>query len=215
MSYLIFVSLLALFTISYCEEKLIFAYSYTVSGSHYPKLKIRPWVPTTSATTSAGIRQQFILGSELRNRLITKGKLLDEKFNATQYKVEPLMVDNAVESAYAQVAGFYPVGTGEVIPDKKVNEKALPPNKYDFTEWIKELGPNALNHTYQVMPLLLNGKPYNTFLDPENSCKTLEGYINKHSGKWKENLKGEIKAIAAGFKIKEEEISNLVGRLIL
>jgi len=211
MPYLFVVSLLLLSSFTYCEEKLIFAYSYSMAGTGYPKHKILPWTLNTSLSiTPAGARQHYILGRELRNRLILNHNLLDHHHNPPQLIVHPIMVDRAVESAYAQAAGLYHVGTGENITNEKARKGAMPPNKFDFEPWIKSLGLSALNHTYQVVPLLLNGEASDTFFDPENSCPLLKDFIIKRTTNWKTLFDKELTKLVLKLNIPKDSVNNII-----
>eukprot|EP00826_Nyctotherus_ovalis_P009528 TRINITY_DN1251_c0_g3_i1.p1 TRINITY_DN1251_c0_g3~~TRINITY_DN1251_c0_g3_i1.p1 ORF type:complete len:386 (+),score=56.04 TRINITY_DN1251_c0_g3_i1:99-1256(+) len=211
MSYLFVLFASFLLSVALCEEKLIFAYSYSMAGSGYPKQKVLPWTRATSLSiTPAGVRQQYILGRELRNRLVLNHRLLDHHYNPQQVQIHPLMVDRGVESAYAQMAGLYHVGTGEVLPNDKARSGAMPPNDYDYKPWIESLGWPALNHSYQVMSLILSGEPTDSLIDPEGVCPSLKDFIVKRTREWRRLFEREFDELTRKLRVPKSSVKNII-----
>jgi len=206
----ILISFLAFLTLVQCEKQLIFAYSCTLSGTSYPPKKFSNLIADiSSGLTPGGIRQLYILGRELRDRFIVKQTLLDDNYNPKQLIIRPLMVDKAVGSAYAVMAGLYPAGTGHIINSHKVRQSAVPPNNYDYSKWIKDLEAGALNYTYQSMPLTMTGKAVDVLVSAESQCDALKGYVSQNSHNWKDKLDNQKKKVATFFGKPEEEIKDV------
>ena len=63
------------------------------------------------------MRQQYNLGRYLRRDYIDNAKLLKPQFNHTEMEVYSTTSLRTVVSAYCQLYGLYPDGTGPTIPD--------------------------------------------------------------------------------------------------
>ena len=62
--------------------------------------------------TPLGIRQQYMIGDELRYRYVEeqKNQFLSEKYNITQIFIQTSWNDTAILSAQAMLLGMYPPG---------------------------------------------------------------------------------------------------------
>lgn len=205
-----FICFLAFMTFTYCEKKFLFAYSCTTAGTSYPELKLFPWTEnTTEGLTPGGIRQLYVLGRELRERLIDKQTVIHETYNPKQVKVRPIMTEKAIESAYALIAGLYPAGTGHIISNHKVRGMAIPPNAYDYISWIEDLQTGALNYTYQSMPLSLTGEEKDVLLNPEDGCNSYRKFLADRSGDWTQKLAEQITTIADYLRVEKKSIKDV------
>jgi len=181
--------LLGVCLLATCDE-LLFVYECAADGSSYPKQEILDWTKGKSGhLTAAGVRQQYILGRELRKKYVDDLKLLDDKLNPVQMYIQAPLVNHAIASAYAQMAGLYIMGTGDMINSEAVREKAVPPNPADYSSWIQDLGNGALNYTYQSFPPVIAAGQSDTLLNPERACRAVEDltfeYKNRHPNEWK------------------------------
>ena len=140
-------ALLASFSVlALCGDELLFVFEYSVPGASYPKQELFDWAFNKSMQlSSAGIRQHYILGRELRKRYVDDTNLLDDNYNPTQLYVRAAVIDRAISSAYSQLSGLYVAGTGHVIKSDVVRDKTVPPNPADYFNWIADLGTGALN----------------------------------------------------------------------
>jgi len=62
--------------------------------------------------TPLGVRQQYLIGDELRYRYVEeqKNQFLDEKYNISQIYIQSMWADHTVLSAQAMLLGLYPPG---------------------------------------------------------------------------------------------------------
>ena len=60
--------------------------------------------------TQNGRRQQYLLGTEMRNKYMVQNKLIDFTFNPDQIHVRSTDINRTVESAMSQLLALYPTG---------------------------------------------------------------------------------------------------------
>ncbi|CDW72179.1 lysosomal acid phosphatase-like [Stylonychia lemnae] len=58
--------------------------------------------------TSVGMRQHYLLGSEVRQRYIQDQRLLDSEYNADQIEIYSTLIERTYYSALSQFSGIYP-----------------------------------------------------------------------------------------------------------
>jgi hypothetical protein len=78
----------------------------------------------TGELTSSGMRQRLLLGKHNRERYIEEYGLLDGQFNPDQFYIQSTPVSRTLQSAYAELLGFFP----PKFPSAKVplSEKHMP-----------------------------------------------------------------------------------------
>lgn len=116
--------------------------------------------------TALGQRQSYLLGVELRRRYVEDLGLFNSTYHPGEVKVQSTDVDRTLESAYAQLSGLFPAGSGPRIPTGRVLRPPLPVR--DVADIEKELGSQALPHLVQSVPI-----------HADDSDHVLHGY--KHS----------------------------------
>ncbi len=211
-SLLLFLSLCTLSVLA--EDELIFVFEYSVSGASYPKQDVLSWTHNKGQQlTSAGVRHHYILGRELRKRYMEDRKLLDDKYNSIQIYARAPVIDRAVASAYAQLAGLFVPGSGDIIRSDSARDRATPPNPADYSSWIQDLGTGALNYTYQSLPLVMVGGVPDTLMNPEEGCGSVNSlhliYTGDHADGWKQQYKSVIDQLAVAVKIDPTNVTNI------
>lgn len=102
--------------------------------------------------TSVGMRQHFLLGSQLRKEYIEDQAFLSPSYEPNELFVRSTDYNRTIMSALSQLAGLYPSGTGARIPADIPAENRLPP--YRPIEYnISELDDFAIPHGPQPIPV--------------------------------------------------------------
>lgn len=71
------------------------------------------WPEGVGALTAVGERAHFELGRRLRKRYVDSG-FLPFSFSAKDIYLRSTTIDRTLMSAYSQMAGMFPAGTGQV-----------------------------------------------------------------------------------------------------
>ena len=72
--------------------------------------------PLHGILTSVGMRQQYNLGSYLKQDYIDQLKLINTTLSPKDIDIFATSSPRCVESAYAQAAGLFPLQSGQKIP---------------------------------------------------------------------------------------------------
>ncbi len=194
-------------------DKLVFVAEYARHGARYPSSEMFPWIRGKGYLLSpAGMRQHYILGRALRRRYIEVAHFLSEYYDPREVRVRTSNAKRTIESAYAQLAGLYPPGTGPQIKSPQTTF-AVPPNKFDYSAWTKDLGNAAVNHTFQPIPLNSMGGVEDYLMTPSGDCpgvaKTVRKFASENADE--RHLKDKefewiYKELAAAFGIPVEDI---------
>jgi hypothetical protein len=100
--------------------------------------------------TSSGMRQHYLLGTELRKRYIEDVKFLSSEYNSQEIFVISSAYNRTILSAMSQMQGLYPLTTGPKVS----NNHPRPPMKVSDLEAIEtSLGDAALPGYLQVIPI--------------------------------------------------------------
>ncbi len=109
------------------------------------------WSETEGELTSAGIRQHYLLGREMRKKYIERLNFLPKYFNHSEIYVRSTDVNRTIMSVGSHLLGLYPLGAGAKFPDDYPLKQAVPPYKAAFD--IDDLGYNVLPEQYQPIPV--------------------------------------------------------------
>lgn len=154
--------------IALTADKLLYVIEYGRHGARFPEL-FMPWNSDPMGLTSAGVRQQYLIGRAIRDHY--KG-FLDERYNPKQIRVQSSYNFRTVASAYSRTIGlfgFQPIGK----LTKKEAKRAVPPNKFDYSKWIKELGHRMLDLKVPLIPVKCLGKFNDPLLEPRAACPSV------------------------------------------
>jgi len=167
MKWINFTIIFTIFT-NIVADELIFVVQFSRHGARYPRQPLFKWNLDPMGLTPAGMRQQYILGRELRNRYIDHYKFLDPIYNPKQILLQSSGHKRTLNSIYAQLAGFFEQ-TGYEISNKNA-ELAVPPNKENYTKFIKTLGNYTVDYKYKIMPIKSVQTSLDFYLEPQEAC---------------------------------------------
>lgn len=105
------------------EDQMIFAVDVIRHGDRAP-INAIPKAPYTvkldaGQLSPTGMKQEYDLGTKLRERYITQNHLLPESYNSETMMVRASDVDRTLMSAQCCLMGLYPPGTGPSAGDAK------------------------------------------------------------------------------------------------
>ena len=192
------------------SEELCFVFEYSRHGTRSPSAntfdnKTGKYLDYFNFTwdgrgelTPVGMRQHYILG--IRNRLKYANFLDFSHFNHLEILVASTLLNRTIESAYSQLLGMFPPGTGPQITKDQIN-LSYPPNNLnkEVINEVKELNFNALKNQSNIFPvyfydsdyLFLNEKyctNYNKIqLEAYKKAKVFE-YIDEFKNKYQEKI---------------------------
>ena len=107
--------------------------------------------------TPLGQRQQYLIGSELRQRYVFEAGLLSADYVISQLYLQAPFVAKNILSMQALMLGLYPETTANDLTDWQ-QENAVPPMAgADFSTWQTELGAFALPYGLQTFPIQQTG----------------------------------------------------------
>lgn len=193
------------------SDDLLFAVELTRPAYHYPKQElVEGSLGKGLHLAPSGMRQQYILGRELRKRFMDDTHLLNDRYiDRSQIYIRTNSHTQCITSAYAQLMGIYVPGSGDLLrAEQKTN--AYPPNKYDYSAWTQELESAALNYTYQSVPLIETGGVPDYMLDPEGACpgvRTMIGYT--YGAGYESRFYDLYKRLADAFKLTGDPTFNI------
>ena len=101
--------------------KVKYVYQISAPGSHTPKQDLKlseeGSIKNLDYITPLGIRQQYMIGDELRYRYADEqiGEFLDDKYNITQLFLQTAWNDTQILSAQAMSLGIYPPGKNNYV----------------------------------------------------------------------------------------------------
>jgi lysosomal acid phosphatase len=177
-------------------QKLVWASVLFRHGDRTPisKLPACPfaWAPGLGELTPLGMHQEYILGTELRERYVVKNKILPEHFDTNLLYVRSSDVNRTLQSAESLLCGLYPPGTGPALADKR---PALP-NFYQ---------PIPIHTEARSKDFLLNSQYI--FKDKLKDIFQEEIYNNKEWLAKEAAVKDDFKlwSLISGLKIKRLE----------
>ena len=132
--------------------------------------------------TNLGITQQFLIGSELRQRYIIDEQFLNSSYNVDYALVQSVFDDASILSAQAQLVGLYPPESNAYWVNSNQKYNAVPPIEgYDFTKFIDELETEgALQGSYSPFAINMIGSDDDIMLTRnDKSCPNYHRLSNK------------------------------------
>lgn len=144
----------------------------------YPWDEDGRWSIGPGELTSAGMRQHFLLGSELRQRYIVKDPVLSTSYNVTQVYFRSTDVNRTLMSAQSQLMGLYPLGTGPMLPLEQAFIAVPPIMVENENEIISFLDSKALPYQFQAVPIHTLPGSEDLVLQASDSCPLLSQNID-------------------------------------
>lgn len=133
--------------------------------------------------TPAGKRMQFLLG--LRNRQVYKDFTTRQRIDGSVF-IRSTDYNRTIESVQAQMQGFFPPGTGELIADKKTRDLAHPfiddPRNSGWKAYNKFMKLRAIYRRVTTVPIHLftDKDPFNNFFYHPFNCKAYRRMIGEN-----------------------------------
>ena len=129
--------------------------------SFYEDIK---WPEGPGQLTPTGMRQQYLLGEDMRRSYIEDVSLLSSAYKSEEVYVRSTNVNRTIMSAYSQLMGLFPE-SAERTP--KHNYSELSPIKLTMGEEISE---NGIPYEEDVYPIHVYDTEYDRLLVWDNSC---------------------------------------------
>mmetsp|Transcript_1180 Transcript_1180/g.2853 ORF Transcript_1180/g.2853 Transcript_1180/m.2853 type:complete len:424 (-) Transcript_1180:2542-3813(-) len=139
------------------------------------------WVQGPGELTPLGMRQHYLIGYELRNRYILQTPLLSSNFSTEEIYVRSTDYNRTLQSAYSQLQGLYPDGTGPSLHELSLQSTAVPPiHVYNLSSIEQSLGTSALPSFLQALPVHTDSNSRNLLLLPEDNCSYAKSIMNSN-----------------------------------
>jgi acid phosphatase len=128
--------------------------------------------------TGVGMRQHYLLGHRNRVRY--------QDFISSSYSVNEIYVvstdyNRTIMSAYSQLQGMYPNGTGPILTQTQISVAFPPTNNTDFLPEQEKLASNALPNQMQVLPIhIFDMDAHKTSLFDTKNCPGVVPYYKKN-----------------------------------
>ena len=157
-------------------EKLVKAVHISTVGGSNPSSIAGTWFEKPGALTQVGMRQQYLLGRQLRQRYVEDYQLISDQFNQQHvtFRAAYSTRTAASMSAYAFAAGLYMAGTGYSLNDVQISKAVPPVNFTDYTRYQKELDDAALLHYFASLPVKTITVEPNYDLEAATLCPNLK-----------------------------------------
>jgi len=133
------------------------------------------WV-CESQLTAVGIRQHYLNGIKLRQKFFNKLNISEVNYNPQEIKIYSTNTDRTIMSAYSQIFGMFPPGTGPRIAEDSefLNNISVPPTKFfDYSDIKEKLNTSSLLANINLRPVRIfdNTANYFDLNDPVNCPK--------------------------------------------
>jgi hypothetical protein len=146
-------------------------------GARTPTHFIKPWDNYTiwpqgpGELIPEGMRQHYLIGTELRRRYMFETQLLLPNYFQPEIRVFSSDVNRTLMSAESQIQGLYPAGTGPLLRSQLMETVATPPiDISDLSALNQSLGMSALPNLTQVIPIHSDEEIRQYALDAGDVC---------------------------------------------
>lgn len=154
-------------------------------GARTPTHFIKPWDNYTiwpegpGQLIPEGMRQHYLIGTELRNRYMFQTQLLLQTYFQPEIYVFSSDYNRTLMSAESQIQGLYPEGSGPLLRSKQMETVATPPiDISDLSALNESLGMSALPNMTQLIPIHSDEEIRQYALDSSGTCQYYEDMIN-------------------------------------
>ena len=178
------------------EQSLRFILELCRHGARSPILpnNISNWT-SYGDLTPTGIRQHYLLGSQLRERY---SDFLPKTYKNSEIYVRSTLTNRTIMSAYAQLLGLFPLGSGPDVDADFPKEFFFPPY-FDSNISISQLGISALPENYQPIPVHTINKneeyllsSYKSYVCPYSSALMNRQLQSDIMGEFNQSMKNVI-----------------------
>lgn len=191
-----------------------YVYQISAQGSHTPSMNQNINMTKNADdepkqynyVTPLGIRQQYMIGNELRYRYVEEQSgFMDELYNITQPFIQTSWNDTTILSAQAMMLGIYPPTKNNYVLEESQKYNAVPPIEgFDFKPWIDEMGLEALPHQTTIFPIQMNGWSYDYMLALDDTNCPYRGQMVNGIQKQMDDSAKEI--IAANLQAMQQYV---------
>ena len=165
-----------------CAGQLLAVVEISRHGARSPS-KLYPfdqdyWNPEfPEELTGVGMRQHYLLGAEMRQRLVLDAGLIGAEFNTSQVEIWSTDVNRTLMSAYSQLVGLFPAGSGPLLPPGEVYRPPFAVNNESNIE--KALGQAALPLQWQAFSIRSQAAEEDFVLlgYSGTTCPSMDGYV--------------------------------------
>jgi hypothetical protein len=169
------------------------------------------------------MRQHYLLGYEFRNRYILQTPLLSANYSAKEVYLRSTDVNRTLMSAYSQLQGLYPDGTGPSLAELSLQATSVPPlNISNLANIEAELGIAALPSFMQSTPIHTDKKSTDVLLRSQDNCKLVVDLIDTSNkdedyaicGKYSSSMQTIMNYFNCTFQQACDMADNLQGSLV-
>ena len=135
------------------------------------------WAIGLGELTSMGMRQHYLLGSELRQRYVLEQAVIDVEFYESTVWMQSSDVNRTLMSAESQMTGLFPQGPSIDVDQA---DGFVPPIQIENLQTqLDALGTFALPYERQSFPVHTVPEAEDLMLRPVKSCQTIVNYNNQ------------------------------------
>lgn len=135
------------------------------------------WGNEPGELTCMGMRQHFLIGSELRQRYVVNQEVISGQFNESQVWLQSSDVNRTLMSAESQITGLFPQGPSI---DIDLADAFIPPIQIpDLSNQLDALGTSALPYQRQSFPVHTVPSAEDLMLRPVKACQAIVNYNNQ------------------------------------
>ena len=128
--------------------------------------------------TGSGMREQYLMGENIKQKYIIENNFLDIKYKKEQFYVRSTNTNRTIMSAQSQILGIYKSSRSTLSPTQET--LAVPPIKLSFN-------PKSIHSTSSPLPYEINIPPIHKFTKDKDPFKNSV-------------CKNAVKELAKGFK---------------
>ena len=135
------------------------------------------WTVGPGELVPVGMRQHFLLGSELRQRYVIEEPLLQPFYNASAVYFRSTDVNRTIMSAQSQLMGLFPPSTGPQL-EESLASTAVPPIQVENIHYLLDsLQTKALPGLTQTLPVEVYPAAIDYELQANSACYLLKRNI--------------------------------------
>ncbi len=135
------------------------------------------WGAGFGELTCMGMRQHFLIGSELRQRYVVNQEVITAQFNESLVWLQSSDVNRTIMSAESQITGLFPQGSSIDIDQA---DSFIPPIQIpDLPTQLDALGTSALPYQRQSFPVHTVPEAEDLMLRPVKACQAIVNYNNQ------------------------------------
>ncbi|CAI2369354.1 unnamed protein product [Moneuplotes crassus] len=160
------------------QDQLYFAIQVTRHGARatcnhidFPNITTHYWETPLGHLTEQGERQHYLLAKKHEKRYRHQAHLLSDTFDPNEILIYSTNVDRTIMSAYSELTGWYPLGSGDKLARQERSQSLPPFEVTGLEETLSKLEDDALLEGFQPVPIHM-GEEINKILkgQDEDTC---------------------------------------------